>query len=210
MRLEAGIGGRLKRAQIGLKDTFAVIDMVLEYQPREFGDLFPCEVFEGLDELIGMTVQGTRIERLNPQQGRRPFHTFEIHMEGGEILGYLNMIYLRKPLPCYYLVYVEVLPPFRGRGLGNKILKAFREFAEGKGAVALLDNIIPPGEPTYDIYTKLGWRGIKDLIGDSIVNGGGNYMIFIPSSVGLPDLKDKLLKLLFKVKNVYLPGFFLL
>jgi GNAT superfamily N-acetyltransferase len=201
MRLEAGIGERLKKAQIGLKDTFAVIDMAFEYQPREFGDLFPYEVFEGLDELIGMTVQGTRIERFNPQQGRRPFHTFEIHMEGGEILGYLNMIYLRKPLPCYYLVYVEVLPPLRGRGLGNKILKAFREFAEGEGAVGLLDNIIPSEEPTYDIYTKLGWKGIEDLIGDSIVNGDGNYMIFIPSSVRLPDLKDKLLKLLFKVKK---------
>jgi len=201
MRLEAGIGERLKKAQIGLKDTFAVIDMAFEYQPREFGDLFPYEVFEGLDELIGMTVQGTRIERFNPQQGRRPFHTFEIHMEGREILGYLNMIYLRKPLPCYYLVYVEVLPPFRGRGLGNKILKAFREFAEGEGAVGLLDNIIPSEEPTYDIYTKLGWKGIEDLIGDSIVNGDGNYMIFIPSSVRLPDLKDKLLKLLFKVKK---------
>ncbi len=201
MRLEAGIGERLKKAQIGLKDTFAVIDMAFEYQSRELGDLFPYEVFEGLDELIGITVQGTRIERFNPQQSKRPFHTFEIHMEGGEILGYLNMIYLGKPLPCYYLVYVEVLPPFRGRGLGNKILKAFREFAESEGAVGLLDNIIPSEEPTYDIYTKLGWKGIEALIGDTIVNGDGNYMIFIPSSVRLPDLKDKLLKLLFKVKK---------
>jgi len=201
MRIEAGIGEKLKKAQIGLKDTFAVIDMAFEYQPREFGDLFPYEVFEGLDELIGMTIQGTRIERFNPQQGRRPFHTLEIHVEGGEILGYLNMIYLRKPLPCYYLVYVEVLPPFRGRGLGNKILKAFKEFAEGEGAVALLDNIIPSGEPTYDIYTKLGWKGIEDLIGDSTVNGEGNYMIFVPSSVEIPGLKDKLLKLLYKVKK---------
>lgn len=202
MRSEvSGIGERLKKAQIGLKDTFAVIDMAFEYQLKEFGDLFPYEVFEGLNELIGRTVHGTRIERFKPQQDRQPFHTFEIHTEGGEILGYLNMIYLRKPLPCYYLVYVEVLPPFRGRGLGNKILKTFKKFAEDEGTVGLLDNIIPSEEPTYDIYTKLGWKGIEELIGDGKVNGDGDYMVFIPSSVKPSDLKDKLLKLLYKVKK---------
>jgi GNAT superfamily N-acetyltransferase len=190
---------RLNKAQIDLKDAFAVLDMAFEYQPREFADLFPYEVFEGLDELIERTVHGTRIERFKPRQGVRPFHTFEIHTEVGETLGYLNMIYLKKPLPCYYLVYVEVLPPFRGRGLGNKILRVFREFAEGEGAMGLLDNIIPSEEPTYDLYTKLGWKSIEELIGDS--NGDGDYMVFIPSSVAPPDLKAKLRKLLYKVKR---------
>jgi hypothetical protein len=111
------------------------------------------------------------------------------------------MIYLNKPLPCYYLVYVEVLTPFRGRGLGNKILRAFKELAEGERAIALLDNIIPPEEPTYDLYTKLGWKSIEELMGESIVNGDGNYMVFIPSSVTTPDLKDRLRKLLHKVKK---------
>jgi hypothetical protein len=67
--------------------------------------------------------------------------------------------------------------------------------------MGLLDNIIPPEEPTYDLYTKLGWKSIEELIGDSIVNGDGDYMVFIPSSVTPPDLKDKLLKLLYKVKK---------
>jgi GNAT superfamily N-acetyltransferase len=192
---------RLKKAQIGLKDTFAVFDMAFEYQPREFADLFPYEIFEGLDELIERTVRGTRIERFKPRQGLRPFHTFEIHTEGRETLGYLNMIYFKKPLPCYYLVYVEVLLPFRGRGLGNKILRVFREFAEGERAMVLLDNIIPSEEPTYDLYTKLGWKSIEELTGDSIANGDGEYMVFIPSSVIFPDLKDKLRKLLYKVKK---------
>ncbi len=202
MKLEIPkIREKLEKAQIGLKDTFAVFDMAFEYRPMELTDLFPYEVFEGLDELIERSVHGTRIERFKPQQGLRPFHTFETHTEGGETLGYLNMIYLNKPLPCYYLVYVEVLAPFRGRGLGNKILRAFKEFAEGERAIALLDNIIPPEEPTYDLYTKLGWKSIEELIGDSIVNGDGNYMVFIPSSVTPPDLKDKLRKLLYKVKK---------
>lgn len=196
-----GINERLKKAKIDLKDSFAVIDMAFEDQPMEVRDIFPYEVFEGLDELIERTVQGTRIEHFTPQRGRQTFHSFEMHTERGETLGYLNMVYLRKPFPCYYLVYVEVMPPFRGRGLGNKILKAFRDFAEDKGALGLLDNIIPSEEPTYDIYTKLGWRCVEELMGDSLVNGDEHYMVFIPSSIDSSDFKGKLLKLLYKIKQ---------
>lgn len=196
-----GISESFKRARIGLKDILSMIDMTLEDQLKEMGPLFPYEIFEGLDELIDRTVHGTKIERLRPRKGGQPFHTFEIHTEEGEVLGYLNMIYLRNPIPCYYLVYVEVLPPFRGRGLGNKILKAFREFAEDKGVVGLLDNIIPPDEPTYDIYTKLGWKPIEEVIGHGTVNREGNYMIFISTPLKALDLRDKLVKVLFKVKK---------
>ncbi len=196
-----GFSERFKKARIGLKDTLAVIDMTLEDQPEALAPLSPHEVFEGLNELTERTVHGTNIERFRPQEGTQAFHTFEIHTESGEVLGYLNMIYLRKPIPCYYLVYVEVLLSFRGRGLGNKILKAFREFVEVKGAVGLLDNIIPPEEPTYDIYTKLGWQCIEELIGDGMVNGGEHYMAFVPTSIKTTDLRDKLIKLLFNLRK---------
>ena len=186
---------------MGLKDALAVIDMTLEDHLQETSTLFPYEIFEGLDDLTNRTVHGTKIERFRPKQSSRPFQAFEIHTEEGEVLGYLNMIYLRRPIPCYYLVYVEVLPPFRGRGLGNKILKAFSEFAEERGVIGLLDNIIPPDEPTYDIYTKLGWKSVEELIGDSMVFGGGNYMVFIPIPMKTIDLREKLIKLLFKVNK---------
>ena len=192
---------RFKKARIGLKDVLAVIDLTLEDHSREFASLFPYDAFEGLDELVDRTVHGTKVERLKPQERHRLFHTFEIHTEGGEALGYLNMIYLRKPIPCYYLVYVEVLLPFRKRGLGQKILQTFRAFAESQEVICLLDNIIPPDEPTYDIYTKLGWKRIEELIGDRRVNGDENYMVFIPATVDVPDLRGKLIKLLFKVKE---------
>jgi GNAT superfamily N-acetyltransferase len=196
------INERLKTARLGLKDTLAVIDMTLEGGLlRELVTPSPYEVFQGLNDLISRTISGTKIERFKPQEGNKPFHTLEVRAEGGEVLGYLNMIYLRKPIPCYYLVYVEVLVPFRGRGLGNKILKAFREFAEGKGAVGILDNIIPPGDPTYAIYAKAGWKRIKELIGDYSINGEGHYMVFVPTSVSAPDLKGKLAKLLFNLRE---------
>jgi len=195
------MGERFKRARIGVKDILALVDVTLEDQLWGHEYLFPYEVFEGLNELINRTVHGTRIERSRPKDGSQPFHTFEIHTEEGDVLGYLNMIFLRKPIPCYYLVYVEVLSPFRGRGLGNKILKAFRKFVENKEAVGLLDNIIPTNEPTCDIYTKLGWKDSEELIGESMVNGERHYMVFIPASMESLDLKGRLIKLLFKVKK---------
>ena len=196
-----GISERFKKTQIGLKDVLAVIDMTLEDQPRKLTSLFPYDVFEGLDDLINRTVHGTKIERFKPKENGHPFHTFEVHTKDGEILGYLNMVYLRQPIPTYYLVYVEVLPPFRGRGLGHTILKAFREFVEEQGAVGLLDNIILPEDPTYDIYTKNGWKGIEEWIGEDVVNREGHYMVFIPTSLAPPDLRDRLIKLLLKVKR---------
>ena len=197
----SGITQRLKKARIGLKDTLAVIDMTLEdHRNRSVGG-FPYDVFEGLDDLIDRTAHGMKIERFKPKEGHPMFHTFQIHANGGDILGYLNTIYLRKPFPCYYLVYVEVLPHFRGRGLGNKILHSFREFIENTGALGLLDNIILPEEPTYNIYTNLGWKGIRELLGSGVVNGEDHYMVFVPTSSKIPDLKEKLFKLLFKVKK---------
>ncbi len=72
---------------------------------------------------------------------------------------------MKKPIPCYYLVYVEVAVPFRNKGLGNKILQAFREFLIEKSAIGILDNIIPKDDPTFDIYTKLDWQPIDAVMG---------------------------------------------
>jgi GNAT superfamily N-acetyltransferase len=196
----SGIGERFQRAGIGLKDALAVIEMTLEDQ-RGLIAQHPQELFDGLNASINATVHGTTIERFRPGEGGKPFHVFEIHTAEGETLGYLNMLYLRKPIPCYYLVYVEVLPPFRGRGLGNRIIESFRSFALEKGAVGLLDNIIPPEEPTFDMYSKLGFVPVQQMVGEEIANGGGNYMVWIPSSVRIQDLRDKMIKLLFNLRK---------
>jgi len=197
----AEIRERFKTAGIGLKDALAVIDMTLDDQLGEFVALPPDEAFRGLNKLIDRTVHGTKIERFRPQEGSQPFQIFEIRAEGGDVLGYLNMLYLRKPIPCYYLVYVEVLPSFRDRGLGNKILKAFREFVEDKKAVGLLDNIIPSDEPTYGIYTKLGWKSIKESVSNGVGKDEGNYMVFVPRSIKSADIRNKLIKLLFNLRK---------
>jgi len=197
----AEIRERIERNGIGLKDVLSIIDMTFEDQISLLRTPSPYEAFKGLNRLIDLTAHGAKIERFRPKDNSQPFHTFEIHTEEGEMIGYLNMIYLKRVIPCYYLVYVEVMPSFRRLGLGNKILKAFMEFAKDKKAVGLLDNIIPPEDPTYEIYTKLGWKSIKDLIGNGMVDESGNYMVFIPESIQTQDLKEKLIKILFNLRK---------
>ena len=126
--------------------------------------------------------------------------SFEINAETGENLGRLNLLYLKKPIPCYYLVYVEVATPFRNQGLGNRILSAFRSFLIQKSAVGILDNIIPEDDPTYDIYVKLDWKPIQSVTGLESI-GDGVYMIFIPPAMGGKDIKDGVIKLLHHLKR---------
>lgn len=195
------IGKRFKERKVPLKEILTVMEMTLEDHLKEKDCLFPYEMFEGLDELIGKTIRGARITHYRPGKKNHPFHTFEIHTEDGEAIGYLNMIYFRTPLPCYYLVYVEVLSPFRGRGLGGRILQSFREFAESRKAIGLLDNIIPPKEPTHEIYSKNGFRRIEEIIDENILYRERNYMIFIPFSMKINRLREKLKRLLFRIEK---------
>ena len=197
----AEIKERIERTGIGLKDALSVLDMTFEDQLDRLETSSPYEAFKGLNKLIDLTVHGAKIERFRPNDNGRPVRTFEIKTEEGETLGYLNMLYLKKTVPCFYLLYVEVMPSFRGLGLGNKILKAFMEFVKDRKALGLLDNIIPTEEPTYEIYTKLGWKAVKDLIGNGKADDQGNYMVFAPDSVQAYDLREELLRILFSLRK---------
>jgi GNAT superfamily N-acetyltransferase len=192
---------RVNGSQIGLKDALAVVDMAMG-EPSAVSDFSSLEeIFRELRALIDQTAHATKIKRFSPREGSRLFHTFEIHSDGAEVLGHLNMIYLRKPITSYYLVYVEVLPHFRGKGLGAKILSTFGKFVEASKAVGLLDNIIFPEEPTYTLYAKHGWRPIEDFIGAETIAENAHYMVYIPESVKITALKEKLTQLLFSVKK---------
>ena len=102
-----------------------------------------ADLFNNLWTLVDATVSGSRIDRLKPNSGANLFRVLEINAETGENLGRLNMLYLNKPMPCYYLIYVEVAVPFRRKGLGNRIIEHFRDFLNEKSAIGILDNIIP-------------------------------------------------------------------
>jgi len=164
-----------------------------------------ADLFDNLWELVGTTAKGGRINRLpfpkTDTDSQNGFQMFEIKAETGENLARLNMIYLKKPMPCYYLVYVEVAAPFRRKGLGHQILKSFADFLRQKSAVGILDNIIPQEDPTNDVYLKQSWIPAENIIGNLMFYKDNNYMIFIPPSMKNRDLKQPLLKLMYHLKR---------
>jgi GNAT superfamily N-acetyltransferase len=195
------IAKKFQQAGLGLKEMLALIEMTWEDNPQESPLVPSSQVFADLDRLIRHTVQGSRIKRFRAVDRRNPFQTFEVYTREGEVLGYLNMLYFRKPVPCYYLVYVEIDHPFRGQGLGGRIIEAFKELVESKGALGLLDNIIPPDDPTFDLYTKLGWKPVEAFTGTMVGQPSGHYLFYRPASMKVNNLTEKLPKLLFNLQK---------
>jgi hypothetical protein len=201
MTLPALEHSRPEDNRLGLNERLALISLIDEGMRKGVKDSpLVADLFTGLSQLLGATVSGAAIDRLESDTDNKGFKTLEVNAETGDNLGRLNMLYLKKPLPCYYLVYVEVASPYRKKGLGNRILLEFRNFLEEKSAVGILDNIIPVDDPTYDIYVKLAWKTVQEVTG-SVTNGDGVYMIYVPEAFKGRDLKDQVLKLVHHIKR---------
>lgn len=188
--------------RLSLNGRLALIDLISE-GAREGSADSPLvgDLFNELWNLVDSTVSGAKIDRLKTEDSRNGFKIIEILAETGESLGRLNMLYLNKPIPCYYLVYVEVAAPYRNKGLGNRILKAFRDFLAEKSCVGLLDNIIPPEDLTYDIYIKLDWKPVEEITGVQPKGTEGLYMVYVPRSLAGKDIKDAVIKLVHHLKR---------
>ena len=151
-------GSANKNNKLSLNDRLGLIALIDEGMRMGSGESpVVADLFNNLWGLVNVTVSGSKINRHKPNEGKNGFRMFELNSETGENIGRLNMLYLKKPIPCYYLVYVEVAAPFRNRGLGTRIIEQFGEFLIQKSAVGILDNIIPEDDPTYTIYYKLAW-----------------------------------------------------
>ncbi|RLB17348.1 MAG: hypothetical protein DRG82_06730 [Deltaproteobacteria bacterium] len=191
-------GSRKPIEEIKLQDRLSLISLIDEGM-RTGAAQFPmvADLFNNLWDLVTKTARGSRIDPLKPEDTRNGFRVFEINAETGENLGRLNMLYLKKSIPCYYLVYVEVASPFRRKGLGHRILDYFRDFLIRKSAVGILDNIIPEEDPTYTIYFKHAWEPVDAIIGERPSNGETNYMVYIPPKFQGRDLREPFLKILY-------------
>jgi len=159
------------------------------------------DLFNDLWDLVSATVSGSRIDRLRPEGSPNGFRTFEINAGTGENLGCLHMLYLKKPIPCYYLVYVEVGGPFRRKGLGNRILEYFNDFLIEKSAIGILDNIIPEEDPSYGIYSKQGWEPLEAFIGDGPGDREDNFMIYVPLRWQSKQLREPILKIVHHLRR---------
>lgn len=197
----AEIGERIEKTGVHLKDALSAIDMTFDDQLDRLNLSSPYAAFAGLSSLIDQAIRGAKIERFHALDAGRGFHTLEIKSESGETLGSLSMLHLRKPVSCYYLVYVEVMPPFRSFGLGNRILSAFMQFLRDEGAIGLLDNIIPADDPAYALYIRLGWSVLSDILERESSADRGTQMVYVPDSVPTGGLRGKLEGLLIKLQN---------
>jgi len=187
---------------ISLNDRLGIIALIDEEMRLGARDTsFVSDLFSNLWDLVNATVSGSRIDRFKPEKIRNGFKMFEINAETGENLGRLNMLYLKKPLPCYYLVYVEVAEPFRRKGLGNRILEHFKDFLIEKSAIGILDNIIPEEDPTYSMYSKQGWEPLEAFIGNGIVNGDNHFMLYVPPRWQGKHIRELVLKMVYHLKR---------
>jgi glyoxylase-like metal-dependent hydrolase (beta-lactamase superfamily II) len=190
------------RKDLNLSERLSLVALIDEGMRRGLAEApVSADLFDNLWELVGATAKGGRINRLKFTDSQNGFQMFEIKAETGENLARLNMIYLKKPMPCYYLVYVEVAAPFRRKGLGHQILKSFADFLTEKSAVGILDNIIPQEDPTNDVYLKQSWIPVEQIIGDLMFYKDNNYMVFIPPQLKGRDLKQPVLKLMYHLKR---------
>lgn len=190
--------------RLGLNDRLAIISLLSEEARRGGASDSPLvgDLFDDLGNLVNATVSGAKVDRLHPDGTKSGSKFFEISSGSGESLGRLNLLYLKKPIPCYYLVYVEVATPFRNKGLGNLVLTAFRDFLIEKSAIGILDNIIPKHDPTFDVYAKLDWKPVETITENSFCDDSEClYMIFVPPSLIGRDLKDPVLKLMHHLKR---------
>ena len=182
--------------RLSINERLAMIELIDSgMRAGAAGAPIVADLFSNLWDLVNVTVAGSKIDRLKPKGGQNGFRTLEINSGGGDNLGRLNMLYLKKPIPCYYLVYVEVAAPYRRKGLGNRVLVHFREFLEAKGAMGILDNIIPESDPTFDIYAKQAWELVESIIGDAMEDTGAHYMVYIPSRYRNRDVREAVIRL---------------
>ncbi|MCG6892879.1 MAG: GNAT family N-acetyltransferase [Desulfobacteraceae bacterium] len=187
--------------RLELKSRLALIGLIDE-QMRSKAASTPIftDLFSDLCELVDATAEGSKIDRLNPISRANGFHVFELTAEGTKI-GQVNLLYLNKPIPCYFLVYVEVLPLFRKKGLGHRILSHLREFLDEKGALGILDNVIPRNDPTYAIYYRQAWEPIEQIIGPNNTDEDDNYMLYIPPQFQKKDIGQAVSRLLYHIKR---------
>jgi len=159
-------------------------------------------LFQDLSEQIDKTVQSSNLQCLNPQNSSNGFHRIEINSESGETLGWMNMLYFNKTIPCYYLIYVEVAPFFRKKGLGSRIIDRFKQFLIEKSALGILDNIIPKEDPTFSLYQRSGWQPLDDYIAKPLPNNHyERYLIYVPPGLRKRDFKNALPKMFYHLSR---------
>ena len=83
-----------------------------------------------------------------------PFFYGILFEEGGQVCAYACEMVVFEDAE---ILNVAVSPPFRRRGLGEKLLLALEEYAKGKGAERLLLEVREGNIPARGLYEKQGF-----------------------------------------------------
>jgi len=118
-----------------------------------------------------------QIEHLHPkevyEEEREFMHKLEL-IDSGEHIGELELMYKNHPFPFYYLSYLNIDKPKRGKGYSGFFLENINKFLDSKGKAGLLLNTIYSKDPTSSIYARHGWQEIEGHLGWYIYNAPKN------------------------------------
>ncbi|MCR4312101.1 MAG: GNAT family N-acetyltransferase [Candidatus Uhrbacteria bacterium] len=93
-------------------------------------------------------------------------HRLKLLDSKGELAGFAEMVYFGKPVPMYYLEYMQINESHRGKGYGGELIEQVNAFIKDKGKMGLLVNAIEEDKASHDMYLAHGWREtyIPDLL----------------------------------------------
>ncbi|CUH96292.1 hypothetical protein P22_2382 [Propionispora sp. 2/2-37] len=74
--------------------------------------------------------------------------------EGRKIIGYAGMWIIVDEA---HVTNVAVLPEYRGRGLGEKLMSSLKEAAAARGAASMTLEVRPSNRAARSLYEKLGF-----------------------------------------------------
>lgn len=74
--------------------------------------------------------------------------------EDKKVIGYAGMWIIVDEA---HVTNVAVLPAYRGRGLGEKLMFALKETAAARGAVSMTLEVRPSNQTAQNLYEKLGF-----------------------------------------------------
>lgn len=84
-------------------------------------------------------------------------HYLEMIGATGERMGEIEMRYIGKPSPFYYVQSIMVFPRFKGQGYGSRLVEKTNAFLKEKGRAGILYNMILE-EYLRPLYARHGWK----------------------------------------------------
>lgn len=93
-------------------------------------------------------------------------HRLKLVDSEGNLAGFAELVYFGKPVPAYYLEYMQTNPSHRGKGFGGELIEQVNAFIASKGKMGVLVDAVEEDSAARGIYERHGWQStyIPDLL----------------------------------------------